>query len=136
MWSHCARPKVITLTSDYIKRLSLYYQNYLTANYKWANFPKISHCRKTSKCLLFYNRKPGFYYNETEYLKQTFNFNDIFLEHPIMNVSNPSRYSIEELRSPLLGRCYTICRATKQSKEMFIPMRRDNDIKGIFELFY
>jgi hypothetical protein len=62
-------------------------------------------------------------------LEQTFNASEIFLEDVILNAYDSSLYSIEEIRSLALGRCYMIC--SKETDRIAIKIRKERDIKGI-----
>jgi hypothetical protein len=62
-------------------------------------------------------------------LEQTFNASEIFLEDAILNAYDSSLYSIEEIRSLALGRCYMIC--SKETDRIAIEIRKERDIKGI-----
>jgi hypothetical protein len=68
-------------------------------------------------------------------MEQTFNASEIFLENLMVNVLNSSLYSIEEVRSPLLGRCYMVCTVNKVSKTIEMLIRIERDVKGDFQFF-
>ncbi len=54
-------------------------------------------------------KRRGFYYSTKEFLENTFELEDIFHNKSIPELRNASLYSLTEVWSVYLGRCYTIC---------------------------
>ncbi len=54
-------------------------------------------------------KKRGFHYSTEQFLENTFELNDIFHSKSIAKLRNSSLYSLNEVWSTYLGRCYTVC---------------------------
>ena len=80
-------------------------------------------------------KKRGFHYNEANFLKWTFEFDEIFIIDGAFNdLINKSMIQIEEVRSVFLGRCYMICslKPVEKFEFLFLQMRKERDITGKF----
>lgn len=85
-------------------------------------------------------RKPGLFFKASDYIEQTFDRSDFFLDNfmdgfEASSIYNESMYSIEEGQSVYLGRCYTVCQKLAVSKNQngyFIGLRKTRDVKGWF----
>jgi hypothetical protein len=54
-------------------------------------------------------KKRGFHYSTKQFLENTFKLEDIFHSKSIAELRNSSLYSLKEVWSIYLGRCYTVC---------------------------
>ena len=83
-------------------------------------------------------RTTGFFYREADFIRETFKKEDIILDgnkYDFVGVSifNDSIFSIKEIRSLFLGRCYTICQKVtlKENPLMYvIVFNKTKDLKG------
>jgi len=83
-------------------------------------------------------RKRGFFYRKDEFQKQTFKKEEIFHTRDYSEASeaivfNESIFSIEEIQSVFLGRCFVVCQKvllSEYSMSYFVIFKRSMDIKG------
>ena len=54
-------------------------------------------------------RKRGFYFKQDDFIKQTYEKEEIFFDIPFVDLYNKSLFSIEEIPSIFQGRCYMVC---------------------------
>ena len=73
-------------------------------------------------------RHSGFHFNSKNFTLNTFGKEEIFL-----NISVTS-YTVDEIRSPFLGRCYLIdfLMPQKGKEKAYLFLRNSNDYKGTF----
>ena len=64
-------------------------------------------------------KRRGFYFSESDYLKNTYELEDIFNNYSMPDLSNESLYSWKETRSLFYGRCYTISKKVAKLFEEF-----------------
>jgi hypothetical protein len=72
-------------------------------------------------------KKEGFHFNESSYMDNSFGQHELFGIVPYGN-----EYSIETIKSVLLGRCYMInhLKKIKDSKMSYIALKKSTDITG------
>ena len=74
----------------------------------------------------------GLHFNSIDFVAQTFEKDDIFVNESYPGVWNISNFDVEEVRSPVAGRCYMLC-PKKPLKKMIgigILLRKWLDFKG------
>ena len=79
-------------------------------------------------------KQKGFYFTEENYLKRTFELDEIFiLKDEYYDLTNRSMFYIEEIRSVLHGRCYMICPKNLKKKldPVLINIRKQLDLTGL-----
>ncbi len=74
----------------------------------------------------------GFYYNRKTLVQETFEKEEIFADIKGFSVFNKSEYSLEEIQSVFLGRCYTVCpvRPSRRNYGFYIFLKNSMDLKG------
>ncbi len=74
----------------------------------------------------------GLFYDKKLYYQETFEKEEIFADVENASVFNKSLFSIEEIQSIQMGRCYTVChlQPVKRYVEFYLSFRKSNDIKG------
>jgi hypothetical protein len=60
-------------------------------------------------CAMSGFRNRGFYYLNQDYIENTYDIGDFFINQTLLEIKNSSKYSLTEVRSMFLGRCYKIC---------------------------
>ena len=82
-------------------------------------------------------RTRGFFYKEEDFLRNTFNRDDIFYDAPSFGIFNRSAFLIEEVKSSYLGRCYMVCALEEkfEAESAIIPLRRMTDLTGTQALY-
>jgi len=63
-------------------------------------------------------RERGFYFKKDEFSKQTYKKDDIFFNASIAALYNLSLFSVEEINSIFLGRCYMACHLNPVPKKI------------------
>lgn len=79
-------------------------------------------------------KKRGFHYNQTDFIEQTFNFDEVFITNDSnQDLNNGSLFYIEEIKSIFLGRCYMICplKPINRQESFSYQMRNERDITGL-----
>ena len=54
-------------------------------------------------------RKRGFFFEQDDFIKQTYKREEIFFDVPFVELYNISLFSIKEIHSIFQGRCYMVC---------------------------
>lgn len=90
---------------------------------------------KLLPCLTLYAlpayRRKGFYFTTADFVRHTFNIEDIFNEQTLIDLKNESLYEVSYTNSLFYGRCFTICYKTPlpAKKILYIELSRKIDIK-------
>ena len=53
-------------------------------------------------------KNKGFFFNESDYLANSFSLEEIFIAKTVKALSNESNWKITEVRSPVVGRCFAL----------------------------
>ena len=85
-------------------------------------------------------RRKGFFYKNVDFKGETFEQDEVLVREAILNFFNISifgaaMFSIREMRSIFLGRCYTVCqRVTIKENPLlyFLHFKNSGDMKGKF----
>ena len=91
-------------------------------------------------CALDGFKNGGLFYKDSEYLKETFNKEELlqnFLGNSNYTVYNETAFSIEEIQTVFLGRCYTICQKVEMNQLFYylLFLNKTRDIKGRYKSF-
>jgi hypothetical protein len=82
-------------------------------------------------------RKRGFFFEQDDFIKQTYKREEIFFDVPFVDLYNISLFSIKEIHSIFQGRCYMVCHL--RPLPIMIPFhiffQKYRDIKGISNSF-
>ena len=79
-------------------------------------------------------KKQGFHYKEADFLKWTYELDDVFIFYS--DYQESSKFYIKEVRSVFLGRCYMLCNLEPVGKlqRYYIYMRKERDMTGLILL--
>ena len=74
----------------------------------------------------------GFHYSSGNFSQNTFEKDEVFLNATNYSVFDESQYTLEEIRSIFLGRCYTIwpLKPKKKKDPSILALKNDRDYKG------
>ena len=77
-------------------------------------------------------KRPGFYFKEMDFLKNSFSADELFYDGSDFSVFNKTIFDFEEIRTLFLGRCFMACPLAAQTEKvvMTVAMRKVMDIKG------
>ena len=83
---------------------------------------------------VFKNR--GFFYRLGDFINQTFDCKDIFLNENFCNLNSQTKVHVEEIKSIFLGRCYMVCHLEPQQKKkpVYILIKKNQDVTGTASL--
>jgi hypothetical protein len=78
-------------------------------------------------------RERGFYFNKNEFIKQTFEREEIFFNISFINLFDISVFQIEEIYTIFQGRCYMVCHSKPLPRMIpfTIFFQKYMDLKGI-----
>ena len=79
-------------------------------------------------------KKTGFHFKTNEFLRETYDKEEVFYNHSNFNIYNASKFTIEEIWSVTSGRCYMVCAANtiKKAEWFNIYLQRSTNLKGTF----
>ncbi len=85
-------------------------------------------------CLWQAFKRQDLFYSKTLYYQQTFEKEDIFADVENATVFNASLFSLEEILTTQMGRCYMVChlQPLKRNVAFYLSFRKTKDIKGTF----
>jgi hypothetical protein len=78
-------------------------------------------------------KSPGFHFTNETFYNQTYKIDEIFFESKKLNFSVTSVYGVDEVKSIIFGRCYTVCESKKMPKKRGLTFLfwKFRDIKGL-----
>jgi hypothetical protein len=78
-------------------------------------------------------KKSGFYYNRKSLVQETYGKDEIFDDFKGCSDVDSSEYSIEEIHSIFLGRCYMVCPVSPSgiNSGLNIIFKNSMDLKGL-----
>ena len=78
-------------------------------------------------------KRRGFYYNRKTLVQETFEKDEIFDDFKGCSGVDTSEYSVEEIHSIFLGRCYMVCPVSPSgiNSGLHITFKNSMDLKGL-----
>ena len=77
-------------------------------------------------------KSKGFFYQTSEFLDQTFECKEVFLNESFCDQKSNNEFHVEEIKSVYLGRCYMTCsnEPVRKKKLVSLSVRKNQDITG------
>jgi hypothetical protein len=77
-------------------------------------------------------KKRGLFYTNEDFIRQTFEKEELFFNFERSDLSNKSLYLVEEVRGLSVGRCYMVCYLlpVKENEQIIIPLQTQLDLKS------
>lgn len=74
----------------------------------------------------------GVHLTTSEFLRDTYDKEEIFFDHAEIGIFNTSVYDIEEIKSTVIGRCFMVCSILPLRKDSWVvlPLRKQHKYKS------